>query len=135
MSPPRVFICMVGLDQHENGAVVVSRILRDAGMEVIYGGEGYTAEGIVDACLQEDADVIGISTHTWEFSHYVPELIRLLKAKGLEIPVVVGGSILTGRDATELRDAGVAAVFAAGASPDEIVDTVRTLAARCAAGA
>ena len=131
--PIRVLVTKAGLDGHDRGAKVVAAALRDAGMEVIYGGEGYTAQSIVEACLQEDVDVIGISAHTWEFAHYVPELLRRLEADALDVPVGVGGSILTARDAAELREAGVAAVFTAGAPADEIVDTIRALAARNAA--
>jgi methylmalonyl-CoA mutase C-terminal domain/subunit len=120
----------MGIDQHENGAIAVSRVLREAQMKVVYGGLFNTPETIIEKALAADADVIGISCHSWEFEHYLPLLVARLKAMERQIPVVVGGSVLTPEDKKRLRALGVAASFSAGATPDEIVDAIRELAAR-----
>ena len=84
MKKVRVLIGMMGMDQHEVGAVAVSRLLRDAGMEIIYLGRFNTPAGIAKISIEEDVDVIGLSCHSWEYLHYVPELLNLLNAR-LEI--------------------------------------------------
>ncbi|HEX7409428.1 MAG TPA: cobalamin-dependent protein, partial [Candidatus Binatia bacterium] len=87
----RVWIGMLGLDQHEVGAIAVARLLRDAGIEVIYAGRFNLPAGIVKAAVEEDVDVIGLSCHSWEYLEYVDELMGLLRERELELPVVVGG--------------------------------------------
>lgn len=128
MKKTRVFIGLLGTDQHELGAVAVSRILRDAGLEVVYGGRFNIPEGIVKTSVQEGVDVIGLSCHSWEYLHYVPELIDLLKKQGLEIPVVVGGSVITPDDVVRLEAIGVAAAFGPSATPEEIVGAIHRIA-------
>jgi methylmalonyl-CoA mutase, C-terminal domain len=125
---PRIVIGMLGLDQHEIGAKVVAALLRDAGMEVVYLGKFNTPARLCRAAIDEAADVIGVSAHSWEYLEQVPELLRLLTAQELAVPVVVGGSVITPADADALRAAGVAAVFRAGAAADEIVARIRDLA-------
>lgn len=127
MEKIRVFIGLLGMDQHELGAVAVSRMLRDAGMEVIYGGRFNTPAGIVKTSLEEDVDLIGISCHSWEYLHYLPVLLGLLKEKGLEIPVVVGGSVITPDDGAALLSHGVAAVFGPSSTPGEILETLKRI--------
>ena len=123
----RVVLGMLGLDQHEIGARVVASLLRDAGMEVVYLGKLNTPERFAKASLEEDADVIGISAHSWEYLEQVPALLALLKQSGHPIPVVVGGSVITDDDEKALLQQGVAAVFRAGASSASIVETVKKL--------
>ncbi|HUJ74288.1 MAG TPA: cobalamin-dependent protein [bacterium] len=128
MSRIRVLIGMLGLDQHEGGAVAVSALLRDAGMEVIYAGCFQTPDTLVRAALQEDADVIGLSCHSWEYLHYVPQLMARLREQEMEVPVVVGGSVLTPDDERALAELGVAATFGAGAPATAIIERIRALA-------
>jgi methylmalonyl-CoA mutase C-terminal domain/subunit len=128
MKPIRVLIAMLGLDQHEVGALAVARMLRDAGMEVVYAGRFNLPRGIVKAAIEESIDVIGLSCHSWEYLYYVDELLQLLRAQALDIPVVVGGSVVIADDARALLAKGIRAAFGPTATPEEIITTVRTLA-------
>jgi methylmalonyl-CoA mutase, C-terminal domain len=83
METLRVVIGVLGVDQHENGAVVVARMLRDAGMEVIYVGRYQTPETIAQACAQEDADIIALSCHSWEIFSYISPLLELIEEQQL----------------------------------------------------
>ncbi|MBK6658351.1 MAG: cobalamin-dependent protein [Proteobacteria bacterium] len=130
MSAIRVLVGVLGMDQHEVGAVAIAKTLRDEGMEVIYTGCFNTPETIVRTAVEEDADVIGISSHSWEYLYYMPELIELLKRNELDIPVVLGGSVITEEDAAAMRAKGVAAVFGSGSVMTKVVDAVKCLAAR-----
>ena len=123
----RVLIGMLGLDQHEIGAVAVSRMLRDAGMEVIYTGRFNTPEGIVKTGIEEDVDVIGLSCHSWEYLHYMPELLDLMEKKALAIPVIVGGSVITPGDSEKLKDMGVSAAFGPSSGREDIIDTIKRI--------
>lgn len=127
MSAIRVLVGVLGMDQHEVGAVGIARTLRDHGMEVIYTGCFNTPETIVRTAMEEDADVIGISSHSWEYLYYMPELIDLLKAKELDVPVILGGSVITEEDAAEMRNKGVAAVFGSGSAATDVVEAIRKL--------
>jgi methylmalonyl-CoA mutase C-terminal domain/subunit len=122
----RVLIALFGLDQHETAAVAVAALLRDAGIEVVYLGRFQTPASIALAAAQEDVDVVGISCHSWEYRHYVPELVAKLDRIG--VPLVLGGSVLTESDADELRAAGVARVYGSGTGDAEIVSELRELA-------
>jgi methylmalonyl-CoA mutase C-terminal domain/subunit len=119
---------MLGLDQHEVGAIAVSKMLRDAGIEVVYTGRFNTPAGIVKTSIEEDADVIGLSCHSWEYLHYMPELLGLLKEKGLIVPIVIGGSVITPSDSVKLKEMGVAESFGPSVSEDEIIDAIKRLA-------
>ena len=130
MQRVRVLIGILGMDQHEVGAIAVSRMLRDAGMEVIYTGRFNLPHMIVETSIQEDVDVIGLSCHSWEFLYYVPQLMELLTKSRAEIPVIVGGSVITPGDRMNLTQMGVAAAFGWWSSDEEIVETVRGLAKR-----
>ncbi|MEJ2718202.1 MAG: cobalamin-dependent protein [Deltaproteobacteria bacterium] len=123
----RVLIGVLGLDQHEGGAIGVSRMLRDSGMEVIYTGRFNVPPMIAQTSMQEDVDLIGLSCHSWEYLYYIPELIRLLKEKNLEIPIVVGGSVITPGDREKLRQMGVAAAFGPASTDEEILEGIRAL--------
>ena len=132
MNPIRVLVGVLGMDQHELGAVGIARMLRDQGIEVIYTGCFNTPETIVQAAMQEDVDVIGISSHSWEYLYYTPELLELLKQNDFDVPVVLGGSVITEEDAAKMLDKGVAAVFGSGSAMTDMIDTVRELAASAA---
>ena len=129
MRPPRVLVAILGFDGHETGALAAASILRNSGMEVIYLGRFGSPETIAAAARDESADVVGVSCHSWEYRYCVDELLRRLGEGGSRTPLVLGGSILTRSDGELLLEKGVAAVFGAGASREEIVDTVRRLAA------
>lgn len=128
MKPIRVLIAMLGLDQHEVGALTVARLLRDAGMEVVYAGRFNLPRSVVKAAIEEGVDVIGLSCHSWEYLYYVDELLQLLREQGLDVPVVVGGSVVTPSDARALLDKGVSAALGPTATPEDITATVRDLA-------
>ncbi len=125
---PRALITVLGLDQHEAGALLVSRILRDAGFEVIYTGRFTLPATIAEVAAQEDVDIVGISAHSWEFLYYAPEIVERLQGMEPPIPVVVGGSIITESDARQALDAGITEVVRRGATEDEIVARFRALA-------
>jgi len=115
-----------GLDGHDRGAKVIARALRDAGMEVIYTGLRQTPEMIVNAALQEDVQVIGLSILSGAHNAIVPRVIELLKEKDMaDVKVIVGG-IIPDEDAALLRQQGVAAVFQPGSSLDSIVEFIRS---------
>ena len=126
---PKVIVGLLGIDQHEVGAIAISGLLRDAGMEVLYVGRYNTPALLVRAALHEDADVIGISCHSWEYLEYVPQLMAMLRDEAIDVDVVLGGSVITPSDADQMRNAGVAAIFGPDAKPDEIVGNIRVLAA------
>ncbi len=127
MEQIKVFIGTLGMDQHELGAIAVSRLLRDAGMEVVYGGRFNLPPMIVKACLEEDVDVIGLSCHSWEFLYYLPDLLALMKAQKIDIPIVVGGSVITPGDSKKLTEMGIAGVLGPGAPENEIIETVKSV--------
>ncbi|OGK89224.1 MAG: hypothetical protein A2X51_08630, partial [Candidatus Rokubacteria bacterium GWC2_70_24] len=99
----------------------------DAGMEVIYLGRFNLPPGIVKTAGDENGDVIGLSCHSWEYLHYIDELLALLRQQGLSIPVVVGGSVLTAGDERLLRDKGVAATFGPTSSVEDIPAAIRAV--------
>src|SRR5436305_6243629 len=121
----RVLVAKPGLDGHDRGAKVIARALRDAGMEVIYTGLRQTPEMIVNAALQEDVQVIGLSILAGAHNAIVPRVMDLLREKEMmDVKVVVGG-IVPDDDAAELKRLGVAEVFQPGASLDAIVNFIR----------
>ena len=124
----RVLIAMLGLDQHEVGAVAVAGLLRDAGMEVVYAGRFNLPRAVVKTALEEGVDVIGLSCHSWEYLYYLDELLALLREQGLNVPLVIGGSVVTPGDAQELLAKGVSAAFGPTATPDQIIAAVTRLA-------
>jgi methylmalonyl-CoA mutase C-terminal domain/subunit len=124
----RVFIGILGMDQHELGAIAVAQMLRDAGMEVIYGGRFNVPATVVKTCIEEDLDVIGLSCHSWEYLHYLPDLFKRMKEARLQAPVIVGGSVITPGDRKKLLEMGVAGAFVSGTPNEEIIEAVRALA-------
>jgi len=129
----RVLVAKPGLDGHDRGAKVIARALRDAGMEVIYTGLRQTPEMIVNAAMQEDVQVIGLSILSGAHNAIVPRVMELLAEKQMTDVAVVAGGIIPDEDATELKKIGVAAVFQPGASLESIVEFVRSAAQRQAA--
>ena len=124
--PIRVLVAKPGLDGHDRGAKVIARALRDAGMEVIYTGLRQTPEMIVNAALQEDVQVIGLSILSGAHNAIVPRVLELLREKDMsDVKLVVGG-IVPDEDAEALKKMGVAAVFQPGASLDSIVNFIRS---------
>jgi methylmalonyl-CoA mutase, C-terminal domain len=129
-APIRVLVAKPGLDGHDRGAKVIARALRDAGMEVIYTGLRQTPEMIVNAALQEDVQVIGLSILSGAHNAIVPRVMELLRENDMtDVKVIVGG-IIPDEDAAALKQQGVTAVFQPGASLDAIVDCIRKAAAR-----
>jgi len=126
--PIRILLAILGLDQHEAGAFAVARLLRDAGMEVIYLGRFGTPEIVVVSAFEEGVDVIGLSCHSWEYLYYLDEVFELLNGRELDIPVVVGGSVINQDDKNAIQAKGVAATFGPGADAGEIVQQIRNLA-------
>ena len=119
----RVLVAKVGLDGHDRGIKVVARLLRDAGMEVVYTGLFQTPETVAIAAIQEDVDVVGLSMLSGAHLTLAPLVVEALRARGSDIPVVVGG-IVPNNDLDDLRAAGVAAVFGPGASADDMVASI-----------
>ena len=122
----RVLVAKPGLDGHDRGAKVIARALRDAGMEVVYTGLRQTPEMIVEAALQEDVDVVGLSILSGAHTVLVPRVLSLLKARGADDIMVVVGGIVPRTDADALRDAGVAEIFGPGTSTQDVVGFIRT---------
>lgn len=122
----RVVVAKPGLDGHDRGAKVIARALRDAGMEVIYTGLRQTPEQIVEAALQEDADVIGVSILSGAHNHVCPRITALLAERGLTDVLVVVGGIIPDADIPRLEAAGVAGVFQPGTPMDAIIGFIRT---------
>ena len=121
----RVLVAKPGLDGHDRGAKVVARALRDAGMEVIYTGLRQTPEMIVDAAVQEDVDVIGLSILSGAHMTLFPRIMQLLRENGLEDVLVVAGGIIPEADRAPLLEMGIDAVFGPGTSTSEIAQFVQ----------
>jgi methylmalonyl-CoA mutase C-terminal domain/subunit len=126
----RVLIAKPGLDGHDRGAKLVARILRDAGMEVIYSGLRQTPDMIAEAALQEDVQVVGLSILSGAHMEIFPAIIERLKEKGLDNVVVVAGGIIPEEDVPALDKMGIKAVFGPGALSQEIVDSIKKAVAK-----
>ena len=129
-TPVRALVTVLGLDQHEAGALAVTKLLRDAGIEVVYTGRFNNPETIARVASDEDVDVVGVSCHSWEFLHYAEELATLLHGENPPIPVVIGGSLITAADRDEVLAKGIDAAVLPSAPAAEVVETIRTLATR-----
>jgi len=121
----RVLVAKPGLDGHDRGAKVIARALRDAGMEVIYTGLRQTPEMIVNAALQEDVQVIGLSILSGAHNAIVPRVMDLLKQNKMDDVLFIIGGIIPDQDIDALKKGGVAAIFQPGTSMDEIVKFIR----------
>ena len=123
--PLRIVMAKVGLDGHDRGVKVVARALRDAGFEVIYTGLRQTPEMVVDAALQEDAQVIGLSLHSGAHMTLFPAVMEELKKREATDIIVFGGGIVPEEDITELKRQGVAEIFTPGTPLEQIVGWLR----------
>ena len=124
-TPVRVLVAKPGLDGHDRGAKVVARALRDAGMEVVYTGLHQSPEQIVEAAIQEDADVVGLSVLSGAHLTLFAKVIGLLRERDAGDIIVFGGGIIPEADIPQLEALGVAKVFTPGATTASIVDWVR----------
>jgi methylmalonyl-CoA mutase, C-terminal domain len=121
----RVLVAKPGLDGHDRGAKVIARALRDAGMEVIYTGLRQTPEMIVNAALQEDVDVIGLSILSGAHNAIVPRVNELLRSNKMDDVLLMVGGTIPEQDVPSLKQAGVAAIFGPGTPMDQIVEFIR----------
>jgi methylmalonyl-CoA mutase C-terminal domain/subunit len=125
MPKGRILIAKLGLDGHDRGARLITRILREGGFEVLYTGMRQTPETVANAAMQEDVDAIGISILSGSHMTLVPRLIEVLRQQGMaDIPIVVGGIV---PDAEDLIASGVSAVFGPGSGDAHIIDTLTKL--------
>ncbi len=122
----RVLVAKPGLDGHDRGAKVIACALRDAGMEVIYTGLHQTPEMIVEAAVQEDVDVIGVSILSGAHLTIFPKIEKLMKEKGLDDVLLTGGGIIPETDKNDLEKAGIGKLFGPGTHTKEIVDYIKT---------
>ncbi|MDK8465044.1 MULTISPECIES: cobalamin B12-binding domain-containing protein [Marinobacter] len=125
----RVMLAKIGLDGHDRGIKVVARALRDAGMDVVYTGLHRTPEEVVDAAIQEDVDILGISLLSGAHMHIFPKVLELLKAKEAEDMIVAGGGVIPDDDVKELYQMGVHKILLQDTPPQEIIDSFRQLVA------
>ncbi len=121
----RVLVAKAGLDGHDRGAKVIAAALRDAGMEIIYTGLRQTPEMIVEAAVQEDVDVIGISILSGAHMTLFPKILNLMKTKGIEDVLLTGGGIIPEEDIKQLKELGVGELFTPGASTVNIADYIK----------
>ena len=120
----RVLVAKPGLDGHDRGAKVVARALRDAGFEVIYTGIRLTPEQIAEAALQEDVNVVALSLLSGAHNTLFPKVVELIKAKGMDKVLVIGGGVIPDADIPGLKAAGVAEVFTPGTPTAKIVEYI-----------
>jgi methylmalonyl-CoA mutase C-terminal domain/subunit len=121
----RVLLAKPGLDGHDRGVKVIARALRDAGMEVIYTGLRQTPEQIVNAAMQEDVDIVGLSILSGAHMTIFPRVVELMREKGIDDMLLFGGGIIPEDDVPKLKEAGVGAVFLPGASTEDIIKYIR----------
>jgi methylmalonyl-CoA mutase, C-terminal domain len=119
--PLRVLLAKLGLDSHTIGVTVIARALRDAGMEVIYSGLKQTPEMVVATAIQEDVDVVGVSSLSAAHMHHIPRVVELLREEGAGDVLVIAGGVIPDEDGAELRRRGVARIFTMGAETASIV--------------
>jgi methylmalonyl-CoA mutase C-terminal domain/subunit len=129
----RVLLAKLGLDAHTVGVTVIARALRDAGMEVVYSGLRQTPEMVASTAIQEDVDVVGMSSLSAAHMSHFPRVVELLRERGVDDKLILAGGVIPEEDAAELRRAGVDAIFTMGTETSEIVsyieDWIRTRAA------
>ena len=129
-SPPiRVIVAKVGLDGHDRGVKIVARTLRDAGMDVIYTGLHRTPEEVVEAAIQEDVDVIGISILSGAHMTVFPRVVSLLKERDADDILVVGGGVIPDDDLAKLKALGVKDILLQDTPPAAIVDMIHRVVA------
>lgn len=125
--PIRILLAKVGLDGHDRGVRVVARALRDAGMDVIYSGLHRTPEEVVDAAVQEDVDILGVSLLSGVQMTVFPKIFDLLDKKGVDDLIVVAGGVMPDEDVVELKKMGVQEVLLQDVPPKTIVETLTRL--------
>ena len=125
-TPIRVLVAKPGLDGHDRGAKIIVRALRDAGMEVIYTGIRQTPEMIVEAALQEDVNVVGLSILSGAHMVLLPQILQGLRDKGMEDVLIVAGGIIPEEDREPLRQMGIKGIFGPGSSMQGIVEFIQT---------
>ncbi|MBV8423693.1 MAG: cobalamin B12-binding domain-containing protein [Candidatus Eremiobacteraeota bacterium] len=127
--PIKVLVAKPGLDGHDRGAKIVARALRDAGMEVVYTGLHQTPEMIVTAALQEDVDVVGISILSGAHMTIFPRVFALMREGGVDDVIVVAGGVIQEEDRPKLRELGVAQIFDADATTQDLIHGIERLVA------
>ncbi|HEX3548729.1 MAG TPA: cobalamin B12-binding domain-containing protein [Candidatus Elarobacter sp.] len=127
--PIKVLVAKPGLDGHDRGAKVLARSLRDAGMEVVYTGLHQTPEMIVNAAIQEDVDVVGVSILSGAHMTVFPKIMQLMKERDVEDIVVLGGGVIQEDDVPKLKAIGVREIFNAEASTQELIDGINRIVA------
>ena len=125
--PIKVLVAKPGLDGHDRGAKIVARSLRDAGMEVVYTGLHQTPEMIVNAAIQEDVDVVGISILSGAHMTIFPRVFALMREQGVDDVIVVAGGVIQEEDRPKLRELGVAEIFDADATTQDLIDGIERL--------
>jgi len=118
----RVLVAKLGLDAHDRGAKVVARAYRDAGFEVIYTGIYQRPEAVAEAAIQEDVDVVAVSSLAGAHAVLIPQLIQLLKEQGVDDVLFLAGGVIPEDEVPQLLEAGVARVFGPGADLEEIIE-------------
>ena len=121
----RVLVAKPGLDGHDRGAKVVARALRDAGFEVIYTGLRQTPEQIAEAALQEDVNVIAMSILSGAHGHLFPKVVNLVRDKGMNDVLIIGGGVIPETDIPALKEAGIAEVFTPGTPTTDVVKFIK----------
>lgn len=122
-------LAKIGLDGHDRGIKVVARALRDAGMDVVYTGLHRTPEEVVDAAIQEDVDILGISLLSGAHMHIFPKVLELLKAREADDMIIAGGGVIPDDDVEELYQMGVHKILLQDTPPQEIIDSFQQLVA------
>ena len=130
ITPIKVLIAKPGLDGHWRGAMVVTLGLRDEGFEVVYTGYRQTPESIVEIAIQEDVDVVGLSCLSGSHNYLFPRIVELLKKRGMNNVLVIGGGIIPEDDIPYLKDKGIIECFGPGATIKEIADFIRSNVSR-----
>jgi methylmalonyl-CoA mutase C-terminal domain/subunit len=125
----RVLVAKCGLDGHDRGVKIVARCLRDAGMDVIYTGLHRTPEEVVNAAIQEDVDILGVSLLSGAHMTIFPRIIELLKAKNADDIMLVGGGVIPDDEVVELKKMGVKEILLQDTPPQALVETMKRLVA------
>ncbi|KHO61913.1 methylmalonyl-CoA mutase, C-terminal domain [Thermoanaerobacter uzonensis DSM 18761] len=123
--PIRVLVAKPGLDGHDRGAKVIARALRDAGMEVIYTGLRQTPEQIVEAAIQEDVDVVALSILSGAHNTLFPKITKLLKERGADDILVIGGGVIPEEDIPFLKEHGIAEIFTPGTPTSAVIEYIK----------
>ncbi len=121
----RVVVAKPGLDGHDRGAKVVARALRDAGMEVIYTGLRQTPEAIFQTCVQEDADVVCLSSLSGAHDYLFPKVARIFKDNGVDDVLILGGGIIPNEDVPALKESGIVEIFGPGTRTTDIIEFIQ----------